>query len=511
MSFTDIVTADDYDFAIGSSGDDVLRFGDVPSSQKSALTNSPATDAVALLGGGDRYDDDSGDRIIFGNAGDDSIFGHDGSDTIAAGRDGDWIEGGNFDDILFGNLENDAMQGGDGDDLMFGGQDADVLLGDGGSDLVSGDRGDDTVSGGVGTDTLIGGAGADVFYLSREGAASAAAAADKLQDFNAAEGDRIAFSGQDVSVGDLVIWSDGRIELDSGEVLGVVETGQPSFDDLVFLDSSNDDDWLSRVNELRSLAGLAPVSENASWSNGGVQHSRYLVKNDTRGHTQDSSNPWYTVAGEAAGQSGNVTTSTATSRSPVDAIDGWMNAPFHGIGIIDPKLTEVGFGSYSEADGGVQSAATLDVLRGLDRSVSASYPVQWPQDGASVSILSYDGGEYPDPLTGSGFSAPTGLPIYLQLGSGDVTPNVTDSSFRRGGVELSHTIFDETSYVNPDASAQSLGRAILDSRDAIVLIPEMPLEPGETYSVEISANGTTYDWSFDTQELGDRELLLGAI
>ncbi|MBO9998251.1 MAG: hypothetical protein J7641_04450 [Cyanobacteria bacterium SID2] len=509
MTFADIVTASDYDFAIGSNSNDLIKYLDIPGTQKDLLSGSPGIDAVALLGGDDRYDDDDSPRITFGNAGNDSLLGHGGDDTVAAGRDNDSIEGGNANDILFGNLGNDALRGGENDDLIFGGQDNDVLLGDNGDDLVSGDRGEDTISGSLGFDTLTGGSGADVFFLSRDGAVSDASLADKLTDFNAAEGDKIAFSAQDLSISDLVVWSDGRIALSTGETLGIVETGRPSFDDFVFLTSANDSDWLGRVNQFRSLAGLPSVNENPEWSSGGVLHSRYLVKNDVGGHDEDSSNPWYTAAGEAAGQSGNVTTSSAVSRSDVDAIDGWMNAPFHGIGIIDPQLTQVGFGSYSEADGGVQSAATLDVLRGLDSSVSATYPVFFPQDGATLPIDSYDGNEFPDPLTGSGFSAPTGAPLYLQLGSGNVTPNVTASSFTQNGVALPHIVFDETSYTNPDSSAQSLGRAVLDSRDAIVLMPQSPLTPGATYTASITANSETYTWSFSVQDLDEAALLLG--
>ncbi|WP_017661441.1 CAP domain-containing protein [Baaleninema simplex] len=509
MTFTDIITASDYDFAIGSDGDDLITYGQIPNSQKDLLFNSIGIDAIALKGGSDRYDDDDTSRITFGNAGNDTLMGHGGADTIPAGRDNDSVEGGSGDDFLFGNLGDDAMRGGENDDSMFGGRDNDVLLGDNGNDLVAGERGDDTISGSLGTDTLTGGSGADVFFLSRDGITSDTSQADRLTDFNAAEGDKIAFSAQDISISDLLTWTDGRITLKTGEVLGVVETGQPSFDSFIFLSDANTDDWLSRVNQFRNLAGLPNVTENPDWSAGGVLHSRYLVKNDTRGHTEDPSNPWYTVEGEAAGQSGNVTTSTATNRSDVAAVDGWMNAPFHAIGIIDPRLERVGFGSYSEADGGVQSAATLDVLRGLDFSASASYPVVWPQDGSTLPLSVYDGGEYPDPLAGSGFSEPTGTPLYVQLGSGSVTPNVTASSFSQNSVELPHIVFDETNYTNSDITAQTLGRDILDSRDAIVLIPQNPLEPGETYTASITANGDTTTWSFTVRELDEAALLLG--
>ena len=507
--FSDIIPGDDYSFALATPGDDQIIFANLPQSQQDQLRNSPGINAIALLSGDDLYHDDDGSRIIFGNAGNDTIFGHGGNDTIAGGRDNDWLEVSHGDNILFGNLGDDVLIGGDGDDLMFGGQGDDVLVAGNGNDLLSGDMGNDTLIGGLGQNTLTGGAGANVFFLSRAGATLDINQADRITDFNPAKGDRIAYSAQEFSRSEFVTWSDGRISLQTGEVLAVVETGQPSFDHILPVSARNEDDWLGRVNQFRSLAGLAPVTENPTWSQGGILHSQYLVNNNVSGHVQDPNNPWYTPEGDAAGQSGNVTTSSALSRSPVNAIDGWMDAPFHAIGMIDPRLTRVGFGSYSEANGGVQSAATLDVLRGLDGGGAASYPVKWPGDGTTVPLTSYSGGEYPDPLAGSGFTAPSGLPVYLQLGSGTLTPTVTASSFRVGGVELPHIVFDETTYMNPDSTAQQLGRNVLGSRDAVVLIPQMPLEPGQTYSVSISADGMTYDWSFDVERLDPRTLVLG--
>lgn len=59
-----------------------------------------------------------------------------------------------------------------------------------------------------------------------------------------------------------------------------------------------------------------------------------------------------------------------------------------------------------------------------------------------------------------------------------------------------HCVFDETNYTNPDSSAQSLGRSILNSRDAIVIMPREPLVSGARYTVSITVNGTEYTWSF---------------
>ncbi len=255
--------------------------------------------------------------------------------------------------------------------------------------------------------------------------------------------------------------------------------------------------WLDYVNYYRAMARLPPVTENASWSYGNWLHARYMVKNNVVEHTENPNNPWYTPEGLAAAQSSNLVAHFEVNTPDEWAIDSWMQGPFHAIGVIDPELAQAGFGSYREADGGLQMGAGLDVIRGLGRlPPTVTFPVQWPADGATVPLAVHRG-EYPDPLTSCpGYSVPSGLPIILQLGPGDRVPNVTASAFLQGGTPLPHCVFDETSYVNPDPGQQALGRNILDSRDAIVVIPRSPLTPGMSYTVSVTANGQTYTWSF---------------
>jgi hypothetical protein len=256
--------------------------------------------------------------------------------------------------------------------------------------------------------------------------------------------------------------------------------------------------WLSYVNSFRVLVGLPVVTENATWSDGDWKHSRYMVKNNFVGHTEDSTNPWYTPEGLLAAQKGNVFVSSSTATTDTDAIDWWMSAPFHAVAILDPALQQVGYGSYREADGGWQMGATMDVARGQGTiPATTTFPIAYPGDGTTIGLNSFDGGEWPDPLTScSGYAAPAGLPIILQIGPGSITPNVTAHSLMQGAASLDHCLFDETSYINPDSSTQTTGRNILNSRDAIVLIPKQPLTPGATYTVSISTNEQTYLWSF---------------
>jgi hypothetical protein len=240
------------------------------------------------------------------------------------------------------------------------------------------------------------------------------------------------------------------------------------------------------------------VSEDVAWSLGSEEHSRYTVKTDFISHSEDNSNPWYSLAGSDAAQNGNLA-ATIWYEAPAEwAVDYWISAPFHALPMLDPQLQAVGFGWYREQDGGVVFAANMDILRGLNQElVDFSYPIMFPRDGGTAWVRQSVLYEYPDPLTACpGYSKPTGPPIILQMGTGRGTPIIGGSSFRSGDQVLDHCVFGENTYVNPDAAAQQSGRRILDVRDAIVLIPRVPLQPDKTYTASILADGQQVTWSF---------------
>jgi uncharacterized protein YkwD len=261
-------------------------------------------------------------------------------------------------------------------------------------------------------------------------------------------------------------------------------------------------DWLSYLNWLRSLGGLPALTENPAWSNGDMLHAQYMVKNDYIGHSEDPDNEWYTPEGAAAAVNSNAMVNTNAATPDTDAIDLWMSGPFHALGIIDPALAITGFGSYREEDGGWQMGACLDVLRGLESiPPSVTFPLLWPGEGSIMPYVEFTGGEWPDPLASCpGYTAPSGPPILIQVGSGDQIPLVTAHSFQQAGTQLDHCIFDETNYANGDPGAQSTGRSVMGMRNAIVLMPKERLEPGLTYTVSVTNNGTAYTWSFTVSE-----------
>jgi hypothetical protein len=257
------------------------------------------------------------------------------------------------------------------------------------------------------------------------------------------------------------------------------------------------DDWVAHLNYYRSLSKLPAIDENPEWSSGNWFHARYSVKNNQLVHSENPGNPWYTPQGNQAAQSSNLFGSFNANENNSFAIAWWISGPFHAVGLLNPELQESGFGSYREEDGGLTMAAGVDTLRGLGAiPPSVHFPIRWPGDGAQVYLTQY-AGEIPDPLTSCpGYDHPAGLPIMLQLGSGNITPQVSATSLFENGVPIAHCTIDETNYSNPTASHQSLGRNLLNAGDAVVILPRNPLTPGALYTVSITANGATHTWSF---------------
>ena len=258
--------------------------------------------------------------------------------------------------------------------------------------------------------------------------------------------------------------------------------------------------WLNYLNLFREMGNLPLLTESSTLSFGSFQHSTYMVKTDSGiSHNEDSSSKYYSPEGAQSGKNGNIFSTFIVNSTPDWAFNFWISGPFHLTPIIDPELQSVGFGSFNEAIGQVNMSAVLDVRSASTASVSDDiYPIYFPKDQGETWIIRYTLFEWPNPHTSCpGYNRPSGPALVLQLGSGNVTPHVSHHFFRQGNTMLESCIFDETSYSNPDPTAQRLGRIILGERDAIVVMPAKPLEHGKNYSVEIITNGETYKWSFD--------------
>jgi IPT/TIG domain/Cysteine-rich secretory protein family len=245
--------------------------------------------------------------------------------------------------------------------------------------------------------------------------------------------------------------------------------------------------WLARLNQWRQSTGVSALTENSTWSSGDSAHALYMVKNDLVTHYETPGVPYYTTAGDTAARNGNIQVSSTTNTSDQGAIDWWMAAPFHAMGMMDPRLTSTGFGSYREVKSGWQEGAALDTLRG-NSFTGGSYPVYYPGNGTSEPLTTNSGGEFPDPLQACpGYSAPTGLPVFIEIGGNVNTTAGPVHSFTGNGVSLNHCVID---------SSNSAVGSYLYARGGVVLVPEQPLQNGVRYVVALTVNGTPYTWSF---------------
>lgn len=272
-----------------------------------------------------------------------------------------------------------------------------------------------------------------------------------------------------------------------------------------------DDLWLKPLNRYRQSVGLAPVTANPRLSRGDFLHSRYIAKNfgkqiaarvnlGAEMHFEDPSKPWYSAEGQAAGRSGDVDEmwNPRGSPQPSWAIDNWMQSPFHRLPILNPHLHSVGYGYYCE-DGvciaALNTASDADPIASVREPLAA--PIEYPPNGASIDVNSFNG-EWPDPLTScSGYSLPAGYPITIQLGT-MINPGITGFSFNRTApiaAAIEACAFDSSTYSNPDPGTQRMAREELNNFGAIVIVPRSPLTAG-TYSVSITAGGHSYSWSF---------------
>ena len=200
---------DGNDVIDGRGGNDTLDAGP----GEDTVNAGQGNDTVDGGDGDDGIDGGSGDDVLRGDAGDDRLSGGDGADTLNGGDGNDVIAGGataaDLRDVIFGGAGhdridaghgNDQVFGGEGDDTVEGGFGVDEIIGQGGddvltgsafSDLIFGGEGNDFVNGGFGSDRVNGGAGADRFYhlgIADHGS-------DWIQDYSAAEGDRLVWGG----------------------------------------------------------------------------------------------------------------------------------------------------------------------------------------------------------------------------------------------------------------------------------------------------------------------------
>ena len=205
--------------------------------------------------------------------------------------------------------------------------------------------------------------------------------------------------------------------------------------------------WLRYYNQFRTQAGLPQISENTTWSAGSLAHSQYMMNNSLSVHAEDPNKSGYSEAGNQAGQNGNIAISGWEGASDLWPIDYWMTAPFHAVPMLNPRLTQTGYGVFRDVSNSFKMTATLDVSTKRELGelpAGITYPITYPRDGGEIWVLSYTLPEFPNPMTAcSGLQKPVGPPIILQIGDGSLVPSVTQTSLTSSeGTRLTHCVID---------------------------------------------------------------------
>jgi hypothetical protein len=280
-------------------------------------------------------------------------------------------------------------------------------------------------------------------------------------------------------------------------VLGLVLSPTPIVANPITI-PSKDAGWLETLNYYRLSSGVEPVTENPIFSANAMKHSIYLAKSDPKfftgiyenSHTENPESPYYTKEGANSG-----TNLTYTARES-DAIDSWMQAPLHAIGLLRDNLKTTGYATAINDRTGLAHTG-LDVINGLVGSRQKI--ITFPGNGAIVRLNKFEG-ESPDPRESCGkdWENFRGLPIFASLISTpprDITGKIVtpDGKTLLPGSEL--CVVTQYSWVSTDRVI-SYGDQIMAGEKLVLLIAKSPLNPG-AHSVSISGTGISpLNWSF---------------
>nr|TFG53493.1 MAG: hypothetical protein E4H34_03635 [Hyphomicrobiales bacterium] len=200
---------------------------------------------------------------------------------------------------------------------------------------------------------------------------------------------------------------------------------------------------------------------------------------------ENPASPFYSPQGDAAGRTSNLTFHSASDQA---AIDIWMAAPFHAIGVLRPGLMEVAFHRDP-----VTGAAGLDVIRGFEPAFTSDL-VLFPGLGSTIDLRRFLG-ELPNPLETCGYSASAGLPLVAILPANpdpEATATITDVT----GTVVPSCIVSEHTYVSTDPVYGPTGLSLLQA-GTLFIIPRDALS-SPRYTVNLAQPGQAdISWSFN--------------
>jgi len=257
----------------------------------------------------------------------------------------------------------------------------------------------------------------------------------------------------------------------------------------VQVDESSASTAVAILNHYRSLGSLAPVTLDDDLCKGCQLHANYLAANSVslasvglQAHTETAGALGYTTQGaHAAGNS-----VIYEGVSPTVAVNNWMQTLYHRLGMMDPNLTRVGFGSSH----GYQ---VMDIGSGRLRGWVAH---------DSISIFPWPG------MTGIGGAYIREIPHPIP-DDNEIGVPITIEFFGMRGLQIGQptvTLKDLTHGNALGAYVEYPGHPFLpewDLSQLIAIIPHAPLPGGSTIQVEVNAqvDGGPFSakWQFTTK------------
>jgi hypothetical protein len=223
--------------------------------------------------------------------------------------------------------------------------------------------------------------------------------------------------------------------------------------------------WLDVMNQYRAQAGEAPVIENATLSANDAKHVAYMLATGTMNHFEDPASPYYTPEGDLAARNSNLT----GGADPQAAIEGWMGAPFHALGLLRPTLSQSGFAAGSTPDG-ARAFSAVDVLSLRGYPPRTVWPRVWPAGALSGHLTRYHS-EAPSPTVPCPPSTGGyGLPILASLGPGAAFTSVS-ATLDHEGVAVPVCVTSAATYPTVPGAVR-----ILNESGTVLVIPLEPLK-----------------------------------
>jgi len=245
---------------------------------------------------------------------------------------------------------------------------------------------------------------------------------------------------------------------------------------------------MTLFNEYRAQSLVPPVGLNLKNSLACQAHADYLNDNDISlsvvglgAHTEDPALPGYTTDGAIAGANSVIYEGVTAE----EAIENWMSTFYHRLGLLNPNLKTIGFGSADEYQ-------VMDIISGIDNGANqVTSMVMFPPPGAEDVPVKFKK-EIPYPIPGD---ESLGVPITVEFYGNLISALQVDIA----------RLEDLGSGQVVDCYVQTPTDPFLDDwtyQYVVALLPKDPLPKGHTFRVYVTGQVNhlpwTANWDFST-------------